>query len=192
MKPLRKKFLGGLFFCTVLSFTGEGIAKSFYFCLIFCALCYNDIEDAGWPIPFYNDVLSSDLGSTCSTLDRRKEIRMKKAVRRAAASLLSTTLFLSVAITPVLAKDRISSDLCPSCMSGAIEEHVTREYEHDESFPCSHGYKSGMDIYAVYKVREIRKCNNCSHDESMEYESHELKNCYGYGEKSWQAKIDLK
>lgn len=52
---------------------------------------------------------------------------MKKAVRRAAASLLSTTLFLSVAITPVLAKDRISSDLCPSCMSGAIEEHVTRE-----------------------------------------------------------------
>ena len=51
---------------------------------------------------------------------------MKKAVRRAAASLLSTTLFLSVAITPVLAKDRISSDLCPSCMSGAIEEHVTR------------------------------------------------------------------
>ena len=84
---------------------------------------------------------------------------MKKAVRRAAASLLSTTLFLSVAITPVLAKDRISSDLCPSCMSGAIEEHVTREYEHDESFPCSH-------------------------DESMEYESHELKNCYGYGEKS--------
>ena len=111
---------------------------------------------------------------------------MKKAVRRAAASLLSTTLFLSVAITPVLAKDRISSDLCPSCMSGAIEEHVTREYEHDESFPCSHGYKSGMDIYAVYKVREIRKCNNCSHDESMEYESHELKNCYG------QAKIDLK
>lgn len=109
---------------------------------------------------------------------------MKKAVRRAAASLLSITLFLSVAITPVLAKDRISADLCPSCMSGAIEEHVTREYEHDESFPCSHGYKSGMDIYAVYKVREIRKCNNCSHDESMEYESHELKNCYGYGEKS--------
>ena len=177
--------MGVCCFCAVFSFTGKEITKSFYFCLIlfvhYVMMILRMLVDQSHSIMMCYLVTSDPLGST---LDRRKEIRMKKAVRRAAASLLSTTLFLSVAITPVLAKDRISSDLCPSCMSGAIEEHVTREYEHDESFPCSHGYKSGMDIYAVYKVREIRKCNNCSHDESMEYESHELKNCYGYGEKS--------
>ena len=111
--PWGRNSSGVCFFARYFLSLAKELPKVSIFAWFFCALCYNDIEDAGWPIPFYNDVLSSDLGSTCSTLDRRKEIRMKKAVRRATASLLSTTLFLSVAITPVLAKDRISKRFVP-------------------------------------------------------------------------------
>ena len=35
MKPLRKKFLGGLLFLCGIFFTSKEIAKGFYFCLIF-------------------------------------------------------------------------------------------------------------------------------------------------------------
>lgn len=109
---------------------------------------------------------------------------MKKAMKKIAIPLLSVAMLLGSMSSPAFAEARVSSDLCPSCMSGAIDERMTREYEHDESFPCSHGYKAGIDVYAVYKVKEIRKCNNCSHDESMTYEDHVLKSCYGYGGKS--------
>ena len=74
MKPLRKKFFRGLlFFVRHFLSLAKKLPKASIFAWFFCALCYDDIEDAGWLIPFYNDVLSSDLGSAYSTLDRRKD-----------------------------------------------------------------------------------------------------------------------
>lgn len=102
---------------------------------------------------------------------------MKKKI----ISLFVCSALVALFSIPAFAASRVLAYSCPSCNSGNIEEHIKRVYEHDESFPCAHGYKYGNDIYEVYKVEETRKCDNCSYDDSSNYEDHVLKSCYGYG-----------
>ena len=88
--------LGFVVFVRYFLSPAKKLPKVFIFSWFFRALCYDDIGDAGWPIPFYNDVLSSDLGSAYSTLDRRKEIRKDWIMKRAIFVLLSVVLMLGV------------------------------------------------------------------------------------------------
>ena len=73
--PWGRNSLGVCFFVRYFLSLAKKLPKVSIFAWFSRVLCYDDSGDAGWPIPFYNDVLSSDLGSAYSTLDRRKEIR---------------------------------------------------------------------------------------------------------------------
>lgn len=106
---------------------------------------------------------------------------MNNIIKKVSIISLTTAIAVSISITPAFAASRVLAYSCPSCNAGNVEEHIKRVYEHDESFPCSHGYKYGNDIYEVYKVEETRKCDNCSYNDSSNYEDHVLKSCNGYG-----------
>lgn len=101
-------------------------------------------------------------------------------MKKVTSVLIALALGSSLLTMPAFAAPRVPAYSCPSCNAGNVEEHIKRVYQHDESFPCSHGYKNGNDIYEVYEVEERRECDNCSYSDSSKYEDHVLKSCYGY------------
>lgn len=67
---------------------------------------------------------------------------------------------------------------CSKCKT--TTNHVystTRTYEHDETFPCTHG--KTIDRYKVYKVKTVLKCTQCGGTTQVvdEYEDHVFVGC---------------
>ena len=82
------------------------------------------------------------------------------------------------AATAEMASPRVVVVHCPSCKVGAVSTTTSRKYQHDERFDCCHN-KSGKDLYAVYEVKEVTRCDSCSYSTTKSYEDHVLKRCEG-------------
>ena len=104
-----------------------------------------------------------------------RRINMKKRL-----SLLVVCMLLIVSCLQVnAAEPKGSVYLCTKCHQGQVITSVSRKYQHDETFPCTH-HDNGIDVYKVYEVKETRKCNSCSYSSTYSYEEHVLRNCSGY------------
>lgn len=106
---------------------------------------------------------------------------MRRTRRIFTGLICAAMVFSSVAALPVYAEQsRIRVYQCPECLEGAVYDLPDiRKYEHDETFPCSHGL-SGVDVYAVYEVTVRKSCNRCSYEYNYSYEDHVLTSCKGH------------
>ena len=68
---------------------------------------------------------------------------------------------------------------CGECGRGTITTAISRSYEHNETFPCSH-HDHGTDTYKVYEVIERMNCDSCAFSSTSKYEDHILYICSGY------------
>lgn len=110
---------------------------------------------------------------------------MKKSFKKVISCILSAGMITSSALALSVSADETMGAVmhqCPQCSVGVVSDHVTREKEHDETFPCSH-YKNGTDVYHVYKITHTVSCNHCSYENKQVTEEHVLGACNGFGEK---------
>lgn len=98
------------------------------------------------------------------------------ALKKLTTSLVCVAMLLLLAVPALAAEVRTVVRQCPNCTSGTVSQHTTRVYQHDETFPCSHG-GSGKDTYAVYEVKITESCDSCSYRYNNSYEDHVLKYC---------------
>lgn len=102
-----------------------------------------------------------------------------KKVKKVLAALLCAALLLAIPVSAAVAKpDEPQYAACPDC-GGRMITRETREYQHDEVFPCRH-YSEGTDRYAVYEVSKLLSCENCGVIDIVQYEEHILTCCNGY------------
>lgn len=99
-----------------------------------------------------------------------------KLLTKLITCFLSIAMLLSLATPAFAAEARTVVYQCTNCTSGTVYQHTSRVYQHDETFPCSHGGR-GKDTYAVYEVKITEKCNSCPYSYSYSYEDHVLKYC---------------
>ena len=98
---------------------------------------------------------------------------MKKVISALLCCLVAFSL-----MAPVFAVE--SAPAKRNCMvcGTSFNLFTTRTYEHDETFPCSHG-KTGRDRYAVYEVKENGTCGGCGYVYSNTTEDHVFVRCNG-------------
>ena len=82
-------------------------------------------------------------------------------------SIIALSLF---SLLPVNAQERGLVRNCPKCTSGTVSIYTTRTYEHDEIFPCTHGYSK--DYYAVYEIKTTKSCDSCDYYETSKTAEH--------------------
>lgn len=71
---------------------------------------------------------------------------------------------------------RVPVSYCPNCYQNTLTKVTTRNYEHDEKFPCTHG-NAKWDLYSVYSVKVTDHCSNCGYSKTSNTEEHIYKKC---------------
>ena len=99
-----------------------------------------------------------------------------KTLKKLMTCFICMAMLFSLAIPAFAAEPRVAVRKCFECTTGNVYQYTSRAYQHDETFPCSHG-GNGKDTYAVYEVTISENCDRCTYSYSYTYEDHVLKYC---------------